>query len=188
MLCLVWKMPAVLQITLLMTFRCAVDVHLIAYNFARLRFAENHTLKKKKKNKQNKTKTKTKTKQNNTGNFKCTMPPDFVIPCNLSTLYRCSLTTLAQDKPYHDIPLGTAATCNHKGSCTLFRTYLTITVRVNSSNFVQVSTKQLAVSSKGISSHSIFKSAFILMGLELATSRTQSKHRIDWANLTVWSF
>ena len=52
-----------------------------------------------------KTKTKTKTKQNNTGDFKCTMPPDFVIPCNLSTLYRCSLTTLAQDKPYPEKPL-----------------------------------------------------------------------------------
>ena len=39
-----------------------------------------------------------------TGN-KCTMPPDFVIPRGLSTVYRCSLTNLAQDKPSHEKPI-----------------------------------------------------------------------------------
>ena len=37
--------------------------------------------------------------------------PDFVIPRGHSTLYRCSLTIMAQDIPFHEIPLtGTAAT------------------------------------------------------------------------------
>ena len=50
--------------------------------------------------------------------------PYFVIPRGLSTLYRCSLTTVAQDKPYHEKPF--IRDCfNHKGSCTLFRPYLT---------------------------------------------------------------
>ena len=31
--------------------------------------------------------------------------PCYVIPHSLSTLYRCSLTTVAQDKPYHEKPL-----------------------------------------------------------------------------------
>ena len=34
----------------------------------------------------------------------CTMPPAFVIPHSFSTLYRCSLTTVAQSKPYHEKP------------------------------------------------------------------------------------
>ena len=77
----------------------------------------------------------------------------FVIPRGLSTLYRCSLTTVAQDKPYHEKPF--IRDCfNHKGSCTLFRPYLTIAAGISSSSFVRVSTRQLAVSSlsKGISS------------------------------------
>ena len=77
----------------------------------------------------------------------------FVIPHSLSTLYRCSLTTVAQDKPYHEKPL--IRDCyNHKGSCTLIRPYLIIAVGIRSSSFVRVSTRQLAVSSlsKGISS------------------------------------
>ena len=51
--CLLWhfenrpcllKLPAVLQIALLKTFRCAVGVHfLIVYDFTRFRCAENHT-------------------------------------------------------------------------------------------------------------------------------------------------
>ena len=36
------------------------------------------------------------------GDFKCTMAPDFVILRGLSTLNRCSLITVAQDKPYHE--------------------------------------------------------------------------------------
>ena len=56
----------------------------------------------------------------NAGDFKYTMPPDFVIPCSLKTFYRCSLTTLVQEKPYHEKPL-IRDCCNHKGSCTLFR-------------------------------------------------------------------
>ena len=87
------------------------------------------------------------------GNFKCTYAPCFVIPHGLSTLYRCSLTNVAQDKPYHE-KLFIRDCFNHKGSCTLFRPYLTIAAGISSSSFVQVSTRQLAVSSllKGISS------------------------------------
>ena len=60
---------------------------------------------------------------------------------------------MAQDKPYHEKPL-IRDCCNHKGSCTLFRPYLTIAARISSSSFVRVSTRQLAASSlsKGISS------------------------------------
>ena len=58
------------------------------------------------------------------GDFKCTMPPDFVIPHGLSTLYRCSLTTLAQYKPYREKPF-IRDCCNQKGSCTIFRPYRT---------------------------------------------------------------
>ena len=78
--------------------------------------------------------------------------PRLVIPRGLSTLTRCSLTTMAQDKPYHEKPL-IRDCCNHKGSCTLFRPYLTIAARISSS-FVRVSTRQLAGKSlsKGISS------------------------------------
>ena len=51
--------------------------------------------------------------------------PCFVIPRSLSTLYRCSLTTVAQDKPYHEKPL--IRDCfNRKGSCTLFTPYLDV--------------------------------------------------------------
>ena len=72
--------------------------------------------------------------------------PCSVIPRGLSTLYRCSLTTVAQDKPNHEKPL--IRDCfNHKGSCTLFRPYLTIAAGISSSSFVRVSTRQLAVNS-----------------------------------------
>ena len=80
--------------------------------------------------------------------FKVHYAPCFVIPHGLSTLYRCSLTTVAQDKPLiRDF-------FNHKGSCTLFRPHLTFTARISSLSFVRVSTRQLAVSflSEGISS------------------------------------
>ena len=82
-----------------------------------------------------------------------TFPPCFVIPRGLSTLYRCSLTTVAQDKPNHEKSL--IRDCfNHKGSCTLFRPYLNVESGISSSSFVRVSTRQLAVSSlsKGIPS------------------------------------
>ena len=82
-------------------------------------------------------KKKKKKKKKHTGDFKCTMPPDFTIPRGLSTLYRCSLTTLAQDKSYHEIPL-IRDCCNHKGSCTLFRSYLIIAAGISSSGFVRV--------------------------------------------------
>ena len=111
--------------------------------------------------------------------------PCFVIPRGLSILYRCSLTTVAQDKPYHEKPLNRDC-FNHKGSCTLFIPYLTIAAGISSSSFVWVSMRQLAVSflSKGISSTlNFFMRALVLRGLKLATSRTQSKRRIDWANL-----
>ena len=68
-------------------------------------------------------------KKKKAGDFKCAMPPDFVIPQGHNTLYRCLLTTLAQDKPYHEKPL-IRDCCKHNGSCTLFRPYLTITARI----------------------------------------------------------
>ena len=92
--------------------------------------------------------------------------PCFVIPGGLSTLYRYSLTTVAQDKPHHEKPL--IRDCfNHKGSCTLFKPYLTIAAGISSSSFVRVSTRQLAVSSlsKGISSTIFFFTrALVLTG------------------------
>ena len=112
--------------------------------------------------------------------------PWLVIPRGLSTLYRSSLTTMAQDKPYQEKPLNRDY-YNHNGSCTMFRPYLTIAAGISSSSFVRVSTRQLAVSScpREFQAHSIFTRALELTGLELATSRTQSERRIDWANLTV---
>ena len=80
--------------------------------------------------------------------------PDFVIPRDLCTLYRCSLTN---NSPRQTIPWNTMNRdyCNHchKGNCTLVRQYLTIAVGIISSCVVRVSTRQLAVSSlsKGIS-------------------------------------
>ena len=90
---------------------------------------------------------------NNAGDFRCTMSTDFVIPRGLVILYRCSLTTLAEDKPYRENLL-IRNCCNHKENCTLFRLYLTIAAGISSSSFVRISTRQLAVSSlfKGISS------------------------------------
>ena len=74
----------------------------------------------------------THTQKKIAGDSKCTLPPDFVIPRSLSTLYRCLLTTLAQDKPYHEKPLGTATTA--RGAVP--RLYLTIAARISSLSFV----------------------------------------------------
>ena len=84
---------------------------------------------------------KKKKKKKSAGDFKCTMPPApcFVIPRGLSTLYRYSLTTtVAQDKPHHEKPL-TWDCYNHKGSCTVFRPYLTTAAGISPSSFVRVS-------------------------------------------------
>ena len=57
--------------------------------------------------------------------------PNFVNPRNLSTLYRCSLTTMAQDiLSFHEIPL-IRDCCNHKGSCTLVSPFLNITAGIS---------------------------------------------------------
>ena len=102
------------------------------------------------------------------------------IPRSLSTLYRCSLTTMAQNKTFFEIPL-LRDCCNHKGSCTLVHI---LPSQLGSAP--RVSTRQLAVSSlfKGILAHSVFLRASVLAGLELATSHTESERRINWANLT----
>ena len=73
-----------------------------------------------------------------------------------------------------------------QGELNPIQTILTIAAGISSSSFVRVSTRQLAVGSlsKGISSTLNFTRAMVLTGLELATSRTQSERRIDWANLT----
>ena len=71
------------------------------------------------------------------------------------------------------------------------QTILTIPAGISSSWNPQVSTAQLAVSSlsKEISSTLNFhESNGTDTGLELATSRTQSEGRIDWANSTASSF
>ena len=112
---------------------------------------------KKKKTKQNE-KQKQKTHTCDFLNALCF--PEFVIPRSLSTLYRCSLTKMAQGIPFHEIPL-IRNCCNHMGNCTLVGSYLTIAARISSWSFIQVSTRQLAVSSlsKGISSiHNFHKS------------------------------
>ena len=67
--------------------------------------------------------------------FKWHYAPDFVIPCGLSTLYRCSLTTVTQDKSYHEKPL-IMDYCNHKESCTLVSPYSTITASISSVSFI----------------------------------------------------
>ena len=88
--------------------------------------------------------------------FKCTASPDFVIPCNHKTHYRCSLTTVAQDKPYHKKPFsGTATTIIRKVvPYSDHIHYSTIIASISFSSFLRVSTRQFAVSSlsKGISS------------------------------------
>ena len=88
-------------------------------------FSANKKIQNKKQaNKQTK-QSKNKTKQNKkekTGDFKCIMPPNLIIPRGLSTFYRCSLTTLSQDK----------------GSCTLFRPYLNTAAGKSSWSFVRV--------------------------------------------------
>ena len=43
-------------------------------------------------------------KQKNAGDFQYTTPPTLYSTYGLSTLYRCSLTTVAQTKPYHEKP------------------------------------------------------------------------------------
>ena len=58
------------------------------------------------------------------------------------SIYRCSLTTMAQDIPFLEIPL-IRDCCNHKGS----PSYLTIAAGISSSSFILISTRQLAVSS-----------------------------------------
>ena len=102
---------------------------------------------------------------------KCTTHPDFVIPRDLSTLYKCSLTTMAQDKLYHEKPL-IRIYCNQRGaSCTLFRPYSTIPAWISSSSFVRVSMRQLVASSlsKGISSTLNFHES-------IGTDRTRTRN------------
>ena len=89
-------------------------------------------------------------KKNVDCDFKCTLPPDFVVPCGLSTLYRCSLTTLPKTKPCHEIPL--IRDCFNTRGAACIQTIFTIAAGSSSLSFVQVCTRQLTVSSlsKGI--------------------------------------
>ena len=59
--------------------------------------------------------------------------PDILIPHGLSTLYRCSLTTMAQDIPFLEIPL-IGDCCNS----TLVSPYLTIRAWISCFSFVWV--------------------------------------------------
>ena len=77
--------------------------------------------------------------------------PDFVIQCFLSTLYWCSLTTMAQDIPYHGKPL-IRDCCNNSGSCTIVRPHLNIAAKnISSSCFMQVSMWHSAVTFQALS-------------------------------------
>ena len=80
-----------------------------------------------------------------------------VNPHSLGTLYRCSLSTIAQDKPYHEKPF-IRDCCNHKKSCTLLRPYSTIVAEISCLSFVWVSTRQLAgvPCPREFQAHSIF--------------------------------
>ena len=111
--------------------------------------------------------------------------PDSVIPHGLSTLYRCSMTTVTQDKPYHQKQL-IRGCYNDKGSCNLFRPYSTIVVGISSSSFVQISTRQLSVNSlsREFQALSIFTRALVLTGLELTTSHKQRERHIKWDNFS----
>ena len=81
---------------------------------------------------------------------------------------------MAQDKPHHKKPL-IRDCCNHKGSFTLFKPYLTIAAGISSSSFIWVSMRQLAVSSlsKGLpSTFNINKST--------GTDRTRTRTLSHW--------
>ena len=79
--------------------------------------------------------------------------------------------------------------CNHKGSCTLLN-------HIKPSQpgsapqvlykFVQ-DNWQWVPCPREFQAHSIFTRALVLTGLKLATFRTQSERRIDWANLTAYT-
>ena len=76
---------------------------------------------------------------------------------------------------------------NHKGCCTLFRQKSTIAAGISSSSFVQVSTRQLAVSSlsKGISSTLSFYES---IGTDRTQTRNLSERCVGWANLTTYKY
>ena len=100
--------------------------------------------------------------------------PDFIILRGLSTLFRCS-RTLAQDIPFHKIPLINDC-CNYTGSCTL-RPYLTIVVRNSSPRvsykFLQ-DNQQLVPCQREFQAQPIFTRALVLKRLEFATSHTRT--------------
>ena len=82
-------------------------------------------------------------RKTNAGDFKCTMPPWL---CN-STWPRQTLQMFPDHcGPGHTIPWNTInqGLLNlAQGSCTLFKPYLTITARISSLSFVQVSSELL---------------------------------------------
>lgn len=62
-------------------------------------------------------------KENHADNLCGLSFPDFVIiPHGHSKLYKCPLTTMAQDISFHEISLNRNC-CNHKGTCTLVCPY-----------------------------------------------------------------
>ena len=106
--------------------------------------------------------------------------PLLCIPHGLSTLYRCSLTTVAQSKPFHEKPFYQGL-LQPQRALNPIQTIITIAAGISSSSFEGVSTRQLEVSSlsKEFQAHLIFTSASDLKGLELATSRTESESSIN---------
>ena len=119
--------------------------------------------------------------------------PDFVIPRSLSTLYKCLLTTMAQDIPFQKIPL-IRDCCNLKGRCTLVRPYLTIAAGISSLSFIRVSTRQLAVGSlsKRISSTLNFHKRISTDGTQKSQPHAPQASvvsiELTWLHLTIYTF
>ena len=111
------------------------------------------------------------------------MPPWLYIPQGLITLYRSSLTTVAQVIPYqfynHTETAARTATNQNKGTVPWSAHINTISARISSLSSVWVSTRQLAVSSlsKGNSSVLNFhKSIGTISGII-------GENLINWASL-----
>ena len=91
------------------------------------------------------------------------MPPDYVIPQGLSTLCKCSLTTLAQDKPYQEIPL-IRDCCNHTGSCAIFNHRSRDQLLEFRTSFYETISNEFFYP-REFQAHSIFTRALVLRGV-----------------------
>ena len=106
---------------------------------------------------------------------------DFVIPWGLSTLYRCSLTTVAQEKPYPEKP-SSRDCCNHKWcrTWTLYRPLSTIAATISFWSFVRVSIQdnyQWIPCPREFQAHSIFMNS---NSQPLATKASAVSIELTW--------